>query len=57
MGLVCRHLGLRREADYFGLVIVEEEEDAISVKRRVRRICPTWLRLDRIVRKQETWAN
>ena len=44
MGLVCRHLQLRREADYFGLAV--EEEGA-------RRTCPTWLRHDRLVRKQE----
>ena len=44
VGLVCRHLGLRREADYFGLALVGEGED---------RNCPTWLRHDRVVRKQE----
>ena len=56
MSIVCRHLQLRREADYFGLVVEEEEEeeDTIGVKHRKKRMCPTWLRLDRIVRKQET---
>ena len=63
MGIVCRHLQLRREADYFGLVVEEEEEeeeeeDTIGgVKHRRKRMCPTWLRLDRIVRKQETCAK
>ena len=59
MGIVCRHLQLRREADYFGLVVEEEEEeeDTIGVKHRKKRMCPTWLRLDRIVRKQETCAK
>ena len=58
MGIVCRHLRLRREADYFGLVVEEEqEEDTIGVKHRKKRMCPTWLRLDRIVRKQETCAK
>ena len=48
-GLVCRHLELRREADYFGLAVEEEEEDAAA--------CPTWLRHDRLVRKQEIKAK
>ena len=49
MGLVCRHLGLpRAEADYFGLAVAEEGEHE-------KRVCPTWLRHDRLVRKQESF--
>ena len=50
MGLVCRHAGLpRAEADYFGLAVADAEEEG----EREKRVCPTWLRHDRLVRKQE----
>ena len=50
-GLVCRHAGLPRgEADYFGLAVAEAEEG-----EREKRVCPTWLRHDRLVRKQESF--
>ena len=50
MGLVCRHLGLpRAEADYFGLAV------AVVTAEGDKRVCPTWLKLDRLVRKQESF--
>ena len=49
-GLVCRHAGLPRgESDYFGLAVAAEEGE------NEKRVCPTWLRHDRLVRKQESW--
>ena len=52
MGLVCRHAGLpRAEADYFGLAVADAEEG----EHEEKRVCPTWLRHDRLVRKQESF--